>query len=53
MEGYEPKGSQDCLIITKKNLRIIIEILAGNYRLNYHLRNPRISKETVFCLFCK
>lgn len=34
---YEPKRSQDCLNLTKTMLRIIVELLTGYCRINFHL----------------
>lgn len=50
MGRYEPKRSQDCLNLTKKNLRIIAGILIGHCRLTYYLRKQEIFADTV-CRF--
>ena len=50
--GYEPMRTKDCLNLTKKNLRIIVGILTGHCRLNYHLGKLGISTDTA-CRCCE
>lgn len=47
--GCESKLLKDCLNLTKESLRIIVRILAGHWRLDYHLgkAGKGISKSTV------
>lgn len=49
---YEHVRSKDCIKITKKSLGVIVGILTGHGRVNYHVGKLRISMDAV-CKFCE
>lgn len=50
--GVRTRAFKGCIKITKKSLGVIVGILTGHGRVNYHVGKLRISVDAV-CKFCE